>query len=177
MNFDEFTKKVVGMAEEVKKAQGLAIPQKIESAALRFVDDNFRNQSWEGQAWEPSKGTILVKSGALRRGFESSVSTGEVRIYNEVKYAKAHNEGFDGEISVPEHERGQYEKVGSGVFTKKGKERLITKKKGSGRVKAHKKHLKLPKRQFSPTEASPSKTLNNTINTIISSEMIKILQP
>lgn len=165
------------MAQEVKEAQHMHIPQLVESAALRFVDDNFINQGWEGQAWEPSKGTILVKSGALKRGFESFASPGQVRIINEVPYADAHNRGFEGEVDVPDHERGVYKKVGSGKFTKKGKERLVTKKTGSVHVRAHKMKIKLKKRQFAPTEDSPSPTLNKIVTTIISSEMLKIIKP
>lgn len=177
MDFKKFEHTVIKMAQEVKEAQGMHLPQLIESAALEFVDDNFRSQSWEGQAWQPSTGTILVKSGALRRGFESVVTPGQVKIINEIPYARAHNEGIDQEVDIPEHERGKYEKVGSGVFTKKGKERLVTKRTGSGRVKAHTKHMKLPKRQYAPTEGSPSPTLNKTVITIINSEMLKILKP
>lgn len=177
MDFKEFENTVVKMAEQVKASQKMVLPQLIESAALEFVDDNFRNQSWEGQAWEPSKGTILVKSGALKRGFEGFSSPGQVRIINELPYAIVHNNGFTGEVDVPEHTRGIYTKVGSGKFTKKGKERLITKKTGSGKVRAHKKKMNIKRRQFAPTEGSQSPTLNKTVTTIISSEMLKIMQP
>lgn len=177
MDFKKFEHTIIKMAQEVKEVQGMHLPQLIESAALEFVDDNFRNQGWEGQAWEPSTGTILVKAGVLRRGFESIVTPYQVKIINDVPYAHPHNTGFEGDVNIPEHERGQFKKVGSGKFTKKGKERLVTKKTGSGKVKAHTKHMKLDKRQFSPTETSPSPTLNKTVITIINSEMLKILKP
>jgi len=177
MDFNRLKEKVIEMAQDMKDAQHLSLPQLIESKALRFVDDNFQNQGWEGQSWKPNDrhGTILIMSGALRRGFESTVSQDQVRIFNEIKYAFVHNEGFDGEVVVPGHDRGQYKQVGSGKFTKKGKERLVLKRIGTGRVKTYSRRMKLPKRQFAPTDASPSPTLDGIVKATIASEVLRLM--
>jgi phage gpG-like protein len=164
MDFTQFNKALQKKSEEVKKAIEKDILLKIESAGLRFVDDNFRNQGYEGEKWKESDGTILVKSGALRRGFESDVGTDQVRFTNDVKYAPVHNEGFDGEVSVPEHFRNS--------FKKKGAKKTKT---GKVKVKAYKKHMKIPKRQYAPTIDKQSPTLNKQVEQVISSSISNIL--
>lgn len=138
----------------------------IESAALRFVDDNFRNQSWEGQAWQESNGTILVKSGALRRDFTSEAGNGQVKITNRLPYAIVHNEGFNGTVSVPTHNRA--------VYVKSGRNK---KRSGTIEVKGHKRHMRVPKRQFAPSDSSPSPTLNRIVKNVIQTATLKILRP
>lgn len=167
MNFKEWEKKVNKQAEEIKKAAEQDIPLQVESAALKFVDDNFRNQGWEGQGWQKNErdGTILVDSGTLRRGFESEVSKDQVKITNEVKYAAPHNEGFEGEVTVKEFTRSKFKGKGA----KK-------KKVSSGKVKSHSRKMKLPKRQFAPTDDSPSPTLNKEVKTVIETKVNTILK-
>lgn len=167
MDWNQFTKQLKIMQDNLAKGIKLDLLLKMESAALRFVDDNFRNQSWEGQAWQASDGTILVKSGTLRRGFDSAVSPGQVKITNAVPYAKPHNEGFEGDVTIPEHERAQYKSL------KGGKK----KKTGTGRVKSHKRKMKLPKRQYAPYEGHESPSLNKIVSTAIQTETLKILKP
>lgn len=164
MDFKKFETTIIKIAQQVNDAQGMTIPALVESVALEFVDDNFQNQGWEGQAWEPSKGTILVKSGYLRRGFDSVVSREQVVIRNETPYAQPHNEGFEGDVLIPTHERSR--------FVKKGR---LSKKTGSHLVQGYKRKMKLPQRQFAPTDASPSPTLNHKVSTTISSEMLRII--
>lgn len=166
MNWDQFTKQLEIMQQKLSKEMKLDLMLKIESAALRFVDDNFRAQGWEGQAWKPSKGTILVKTGALRRGFQSQVTTGQVRITNSLPYAQPNNEGFEGTVTVPEHNRV--------IYVKNGRKK---KKTGSAKVKGYKKKMTLPKRQFAPYEGHESPTLNNTVKTLIQTEIAKTLKP
>lgn len=168
MNFKDFTARIIRSAELMKEAQGLTIPHLIESAALEFVDDNFRAQGWEGKRWEDIKrdGTILVDTGALRRSFQSSVSRDSVRIYSELKYAWIHNEGVDMLVSIPEHTRGQYKDLGRGK----------KKKTGAIGVSAHKRQMKVPRRQFAPTEDSPSSTLNKRVEVIIATKTLQILK-
>lgn len=164
MDSKDFNKKFQKLLPEITKAISKKIPLLIESAALRFVDDNFRNQGYEGEKWKESDGTILVKSGALRRGFESDVGTDQVRFTNDVKYASVHNEGFDGEVSVPEHFRNS--------FKKKGAKKTKT---GKVKVKAYKKHMKIPQRQFAPTADKPSPTLNKIIDKVIDDEIANVI--
>lgn len=162
MTFDQFIKHL----QSIKPNALQDIVLKLESAALRFVDDNFRNQGWEGQAWQESTGTILVKSGDLRRDFSSEVSPGQVKITNRLPYAIIHNKGFDGEVSIPQHNRAIYVKSGRN-----------TKRTGMITVKAHKRHMRVPKRQFAPYDGSPSPTLNRIVKNIVLTEFTKLLKP
>ncbi|MBA3899529.1 MAG: hypothetical protein H0X62_04835 [Bacteroidetes bacterium] len=106
MDFSEFNKELLKKAQKAKNAINQTLAMKLETEALRFVDDNFNNQAWEGIAWEKSgDGTILVKSGDLRRGFYAEQKGSEIHIKNQIPYAKAHNEGFEGTVNVPAHKR------------------------------------------------------------------------
>lgn len=164
MTPDQFAKELANKVDEVKKAIEKDIPLIVESVALRYVDDNFRNQGYEGDRWKDSNGTILVKSGTLRRGFEGEATANQVKITNDVPYAAAHNEGFNGEVSVPEHQRA--------VFVKKGAKKTKT---GKVKVKAYKKKLKLPQRQMAPITSNDSPTLSKNINEAISNKINSIL--
>lgn len=167
MTFEEFDAR---LKEAMKKTNAFiheGIAPKVETEVLQFVDNNFRNQSWEGVAWEKTErgGTILVHTGALRRGFMSERTSGQIRVYNDMPYAKVHNEGFDGIQQVRAHTRAVYERKGK-----------MAKIKGRYKVKAHSRHMKIKQRQFLPTNHSPSETLENKISNIIE-ESIKDLMP
>lgn len=164
LTFDEFNENLARLAHEMAEEIDGDLAIEVESGALRFVDDNFTNQGWEGVPWKESTGTILVKGGDLRSGFRGERSPGTIRIYNEVIYAKAHNEGFSGTVEIPKHTRMQ--KAGKkGVF-KAGK--MID-------VKAHSRKMNLPQRQFAPYEGHESNTLNTTIEGIIDEKVTELL--
>lgn len=166
MKFDEFVKQMAAWEKLLKSDLNGDLLLEIESAGLRFIDDNFRNQSWEGQAWPASEGTILVKSGALRRDFYTERHPGQVKFINRLPYADAHNRGFEGDVTVPAHQRA--------VFSRKGR---LTKRTGTVEVKAYKRHMRLPKRQFAPYEGHESPTLNKTVNSIIQKRILKYMKP
>jgi phage gpG-like protein len=170
MNFDQFDQNMRDKAAKVKAAQQ-SLLSKVSADGLRFVDDNFRNQSWEGKPWKKivRDGTILVSSGggALKRSFNDELSPGEVRIYSNVSYAQVHNEGFDGQVAIPAHKRSQYKKTGRGK----------KKKTSTGMVKAHTRKMKIDQRQFAPTAASPSATLQQQVNQTIQTHFKDILNP
>jgi len=166
MDLKDFSKYMEEKAAEVEAAINTTITNMVESDALRFIDDNFRNQSWEGQAWKPSKGTILVKSGALRRGFNAVSSPGIIRIVNAIPYALPHNTGFNGNVVVKEHNRAYY--------SKKGRKKT---KKGTLKVKSHKRHMRIPQRQYAPYAGHESPTLNATVHNTIQTQILKIITP
>jgi len=147
-------------------------PSKAGNIALRFVNGNFRAQGFQGTSfkkWKSKKkgGTILVKSGKLRAGTYYTTQPGQFTIKNDLPYAKVHNEGFKGQMSVKGHSRNKYSKtkVGTGKFTKTGKERTrtMTMKTGQSGVKGHSRTVNMPQRQFIPTTKSPSPVLNKAI--------------
>jgi phage gpG-like protein len=167
MNFDEFDKTLRAKAEAVK-AGALKLSQKVAAEALRFVDDNFRNQSWEGTPWQAitrADGTILVDTARLKRSFNQDGTPGEVRIYSNVPYAAVHNEGFEGQVSIPAHKRSKYQKL------KRGKKKKIS----TGEVRAHTRNANIKQRQFAPTATSPSPTLQKAVNETITEHFSEIL--
>lgn len=139
-------------------------PRVLGNMAVNFYLDRFRYQNWIGATTEPwrqrkaNKGrnsgrALLVQSGRLRRSIRITRITGStVAIGSDVPYARAHNEGFKGSVSVKAFTRNKYtkEKTGSGKFSKSGKERMKTVQRISGTVsvKAHTRKMNLPRRQF-----------------------------
>ncbi|MCO5229594.1 MAG: hypothetical protein M9958_00420 [Chitinophagales bacterium] len=165
MTFEEFNKVLQEAARESSSFLDRSAAPEIEAAALRFVDDNFRNQAWEGVRWEKSGegNTILVASGALKRGFTSERTPGQVKVINDMPYAKVHNEGFNETVQVKAHTRGQY----SG---KKSKRKITA----THKVKAHSRKMNIKKRQFAPYQGNESDTLNHTVKIIIDHNIKKI---
>lgn len=164
MTFDEFHRGLEGAAAKLADEINYEISRDVESAALRFVDGNFATQGWEGVPWKPSTGTILVKTGTLRSGFRSEITPGQIRIFNAVAYGEIHNEGFDGIEKVRKHSRRSYP-------GKKGK----LKAGKTSEVRAHTRHMKMPKRQFAPYEGHESPTLNREVDQIIDEKIVELL--
>lgn len=163
-------------------------PGMLGNTAVNFFLDRFRYQNWLGNATEPwaqrrsRKGrnagrAILVQSGRLRRSIRITRISGlQVAIGTDVPYAKAHNEGFRGTVSVRGYARNRFstEKVGSGKFTKKGKERMKTVKRISGsiEVKAHTRRVKIERRQF----MGDSPVLDRLLQRQLTAELMKGLR-
>lgn len=162
-------------------------PGMLGNEAVNFFTNSFRLQGWLGnrlQPWRKRRSriragrAILVKSGRLRRGIRIvSISQGVVRIGNDVPYAKAHNEGYRGVVSVKAHSRGRYTKtkVGTGTYTPRGKERTktVTTRTGQIAVKAHTRRINLPRRQF----MGNSPYLTAQLKRRLQAELIKGLRP
>lgn len=172
MRPEDFPKEVQHKAQELKAYAENRFPTKAGNIALRFVNGNFRAQGFQGASfkkWKTTKrgGTILVKTGKLREGTYFTTQTGQATIKNQLPYAKAHNEGFNGNVTVKAHTRNKYSKtkVGTGKFTKTGKERqkTMTMKSGQSTVKSHTRKMNIAQRQFAPTAANPSPVMNKAI--------------
>ncbi len=185
MTPEEFSKLVKAKAQELKTYAEVRFPTKAGNIALRFVNGNFRAQGFQGASfkrWKANKrnGTILVKTGKLRAATYMTTQAGQATIKNHMPYAKAHNEGFSGTVSVKAHSRNRYgkTKVGTGKFTKSGKERqkTMTVKTGQITVAAHSRKINLPRRQFAPTPDSPSPVLDNAIMREVNKDINKIMQ-
>ena len=99
-NIDAILNKAAQVEQIVRQFAGMA-----GGKTLRFIDGNFAAQGWQGgtfKRWLKRKKNnkrnagknILSGIGTLRRGFNyGEVRPGEVRVYNNVPYAKIHNEG------------------------------------------------------------------------------------
>lgn len=100
-----------------------------------MFDRNFREQGFFGAKWLPkkvlSKGgspTILIVTGAMRRGIRAQVRGRSVVFTSDKPYTALHNEGGVFRQNVPAHYRGRG-----------GKKHL---------VRAHSRTMHMPKRQF-----------------------------
>jgi phage gpG-like protein len=151
-------------------------PQNAIRETLRFIDDNFRLQGWQGagfQKWQKTKrgGTILVKTGALRRGFNYEIrGNGDVYFYNNIIYASIHNVG--GNITRFQHsETFVRNRVTSGK--RKGRFTGGT-TPGKGFILGE-YAIKMPCRQFAPTEDSPSPVLEKAIIGFLEKDIKAIL--
>lgn len=124
---------------------------------LEFTDDRFREQGWKNeslQPWQKRKSnkdvgrSILIKSGTMRRG-NRIVSTTDhsVTLGNDVTYAKAHNDGFKGSVTVKAHTRKSA--------------------KGSVPIKSFVRNMNTPERRF----MGESKTLRKNIKDLITEEV------
>lgn len=185
MTPDQFHILLKNKAKELEQYAVIQFPNKAANIALRFINGNFRAQGYQGASfnrWKKNKrnGTILVKSGALRAATSYSLQPGQVTIFNRMAYAKIHNEGFKGTLTIKAHSRNRYSKsrVSSGKLTKSGKARMqtVTAKSGESSVKAHSRIVNIPQRQFMPITSSDSPVLNRAIERDITKDVYKILQ-
>ncbi|MDM1557072.1 phage virion morphogenesis protein [Chryseobacterium indologenes] len=173
MDISQFTSLLNKKSKELKNYTMTQFPSKAGKIAMRFVNNNFREQGYRGttfKAWKPNKrgSTILIKTGKLRAATYYTTQPGQITIKNPMKYAKIHNEGFKGKIKVKAHSRNKYKKTRVGNQT-------MTMKSGQGKVKAHDRNVNIPRRQFIPTEDSPSPTLYKNILRAAAKDIDKIM--
>lgn len=174
--------KLKGMEAAVRNYASTVYPNMAGKKALRFIDDNFRKEAWEGYAWKKrakadrgSRRALLILHGTLRRGNRSQAMPGGVRIYNDVVYARVHNEGFRGTVNVSAHNRRLFRKYATSSV-KTHRTALKKQHAGDAQVKAHTMKMNIPRRQFMPTAARPSPTLNREIQRQVTLDIYKILK-
>lgn len=184
MNSESFIRASQAQVDRVVSYITNRAPGMIIGKTLRFIDGNFRAQGWQGQSFVPWKknarnGTILVKSGALRRGINyTGAGPGAVRFYNNVKYAGIHNRGgtINKDVRVKAHKRRilSNEEVSAPGARK---EKWVKMKTGTANVKSHirKMNFTMPQRQFAPYEGSESPILNKSITRELEREVTNIL--
>lgn len=159
-------------------------PGMVVRKVYRFIDGNFRSQGWQGRsfkAWKANKrkGTILVKSGALRRSINhTGAGPGAVLFYTNIKYAGIHNRGgtINKEVTIKQYNRKiTYTDEVSAPRAKTLK--YLKKQSGTAVVKSHVRRLNITidQRQFMPYEGNESPVLNNAISREIGQEITKIL--
>ena len=187
MTPEEFNKKLAAKQKQVKQYAERQFPVMAGNTALRFVDGNFRAQGFQGRGFKRWKenargGTILVSpgGGSLRAATYVTFQIAMATLRNNMKYAKVHNEGFKGSVTVKAHSRNRMGKikVGTGRFNKSGKERMITKttKIGQSSVKAHTRQMNIAQRQFMPIRDNDSPTLVRAIERQVSKDLINIVK-
>ncbi|PXY44510.1 phage virion morphogenesis protein [Flavobacterium hydrophilum] len=186
MTPEEFSRALERKANEVKNYAINRFPSVAGNIALRFINGNFRAGGFQGQSfdrWKKSnkkRGSTLVDSGALRADNHYTTQPAQVTLKNNRPYARLHNEGFKGTVTVKAHTRNKYSKrkVGTGRFTRNGNERMqtVTYKSGESTVRAHRRKMNIPKRQFMPTNDRDSVVLNRAIERQVTRDIKQILQ-
>lgn len=183
MTPQEFEKMLLTKANEVRTYANNRFPSVAGNIALRFINGNFRAGGFQGatfKKWKKSKGTTLVKTGALRSANTYTTQEGKVTLKNNMPYAKVHNEGFKGTINIKAHTRNTYgkTKVGTGKFNKNGSERTktLTQKTDERQVKAHTRNVDIEQRQFMPIKSNDSPVLNNAIQREVARELENIFK-
>ena len=149
-------------------------PSVIGQEAINDFKDNFANESFNGKKWQEvkrrdpnspwyghsgqtrkfSKSRTEAKilegeTKELQNSISARVETGKVIITNETKYAKIHNEGFSGTVTMPAAGRKSQTVKEHKRKTKTGK--IVTVKsheRKEHRVDAYSRKLQIPKRQF-----------------------------
>ena len=168
--FNEFAKRTHGVLNK--------LPLLAANTGKNFFQDNFRRQAWVDNTTEPwkkrkasakrNKGrAILTDTGRGKRSIrvvKADWSQVQVGITDkEVQaYMGAHNNGFRGNVTVPEHSRIASRKVATrfgkkGQALKKGRAKI---RGASHQVKTHTRKVNLPKRRFIGNSA----VLNRNIN-------------
>ena len=187
---NDFSNNIKQVEKDIQKYVMTGFAPMAAQKGLRFIDDNFKNQSWAGLpniAWKKRKGgkdagrALLIKKGVLRRSFQAQTAPGQVRIFTPVPYAPAHNEGFRETVSVKAHTRKKIRNAKVQMineFTKSGKHKTKTIQvhEGDSNVKAHSRQMNIPRRQFMPTTARPSSVLNDAVIKQVRNDMYKILK-
>lgn len=183
----EFLQKMNALARLYPTLTNLAATE-----AVNFSKERFRAQNWVGNTTVPwkkrkdknkkDKGrAILVKTARLKRDVHKIYVGAEKALIGTsnltAPYAKAHNEGFKGTVTVPAHTRSRFKKVKEKYSTKSGKEKTRTSKQvdttaGEIKVRTHTKKMNLPRRQF--LGASP--VLDKKIQRTLTAAFIKALK-
>lgn len=85
----------------------------VAETATEYYKDTFTKKAFDTNPWKPGKpkrrGSLLIDSGALLNSIRPTVITPQRIVIAagnaKVGYARAHNEGYDGTVSVPAHTR------------------------------------------------------------------------
>lgn len=121
----------------------------------RFVEKEFDGTPWPLAQNPARRGMELIATGNLRNSLLVEREPGKITISfgkePVVNYAQVHNEGFDGEVNVR-------------AFTRTVKGKTQT-------VKAHKKHMRIPQRQF----LGESKALEEILHSELEATAAEIL--
>jgi phage gpG-like protein len=184
MDINQFETFLQGKAAEVQAYAQTQFGKDASEISLKFIDGNFRQQGWQGavlQPWMRNKrgSTILVKTGALRRGNYAEPTQNGARIYNNVKYAAIHNNGFKGMVNIPAHTRtklGFRNELGRTKLNGKQEKRKFTTVNGTHNVKAHSRNINVVQRKFFPTSYNDSPILEGQLRTKIIDQLKNIIQ-
>jgi len=142
------------------------LPDRCAAEAVNFFKERFTsgvdiyNKPFKKRSDKAKRNkgrAILVDKGVLKRDIRKVFANAKAALISTsrltVPYAKAHNEGFEGTVTVKAHQRQRYKKVKEKYTTKKGNERTRTSKqfdnsKATISVRTHQRKMKIEQRQF-----------------------------
>lgn len=128
------------LAQKMKQVMESKLPEVVAEEAVEYSRTRFSEKAFDGKPWKPvspkykpRRGTLMVRSSELLNSIHVSQVTPQKVVISagnsKAPYAQVHNEGFTGSVVIPAHDRR----------TKKGK---------TVQVKAHKRMMRIPQRQF-----------------------------
>jgi phage gpG-like protein len=91
-----------------------AVPDIVAETATEYFKESFTLKEFDKNPWEKAKkpkttGSLLVESGNLVNSIRPAVISRERVVISagndKVEYAKVHNEGFTGPVTIPAHNR------------------------------------------------------------------------
>lgn len=177
MSAPDLKKYIDKTLRDINRAYERTIPVKVGNEAVNFFKDNFKEGGFRDcglKKWKATRrqqiskganaqyGPLMSGREHLRRSISSKTEPGKVIIYNNVPYAKVHNEGYSGVQYVRPFRRGR--KLASNLASKK------VVKVGGQNVRGFSRKMIIPKRQF----MGNSKDLDNIIDNIITKELTRI---
>lgn len=131
----------------------------IAEEATEYFKERFEEKEWDGTEWPPAKkperrGSLMQRSNSLLNSIRPTEVTNTKVVITagdnqKVTYAQVHNEGFEGDVDVNAFSR-----------VVKGK---------AQQVKAHTRHMKIPKRQFMGHTDELDERIHSRIETYIKS--------
>ncbi len=152
------------LARKYRKVRS-ELPRDASVIAVNHFKTNFRRQGSYTETglrpWKARKGkkggSLLVKSGRLKRSLRAAPTYDDARVVTDVPYAQAHNEGVKKTVRVRSYTRNHYgtKKVGKGTFSIKSRKENTRKmkfKNGSSKVRSFIRKMNLPARPFMNTD-------------------------
>lgn len=127
------------------------IPGRIGELMLRYIEQNFKREAYQGISWKPRKQgnlnnrrkPLLENTGKLGKSFKVREASWRVvrvgsdrQVRGGLNLAKIHNEGVNEAATVRS-------------YTRRSRD-------GSVRVRSHRRQMKIPQRQFMPVPGKES---------------------
>ena len=125
MNFNELENYLSSLPDKILDDAAEIVAE----TATSYYKERFRGKAFDGKPWAPAKvprrnGSLLIDSGNLMGSIRPAYVGRD-----KVDYAKVHNEGFTGRVTVPAHVRH-------------------TSKYGNVEVREHTRRANIPARPF-----------------------------
>jgi phage gpG-like protein len=177
-------KKIIQANESLLKVYRQT-PRLVGGLAVAFFKQSFVRQGYideKYERWKPRKRAdsgayakragkrgILVKTARLKRSIRVLATTTEsVTVGTDVKYAQAHNEGFEGTVNqtVKQHNRKAHTR------SRKGREEKVRAHKVQGFQRKAK--MKIPKRQFMGDSKLLARRIQMNIEKLLIAELKKL---